>query len=88
MTKAETAWNPLTLRHYLARFNRKTKRYSKAIDMIANSIRFLIQIYSYLFLVSNAKFLAHMKRWIKSKITEFGTLYETITHFFSTPNTI
>ncbi|MCC8369842.1 MAG: IS1 family transposase, partial [Rickettsia endosymbiont of Stiretrus anchorago] len=29
------------LRHYLARFNRKTKRYSKAIDMIYNSILLL-----------------------------------------------
>ena len=26
------------IRHYLARFNRKTKRYSKAIDMIENSL--------------------------------------------------
>jgi insertion element IS1 protein InsB len=44
MTKAETALveskNSL-IRHYLARFNRKTKRYSKAIDMIANSILML-----------------------------------------------
>jgi insertion element IS1 protein InsB len=44
MTKAETALveskNSL-LRHYLARFNRKTKRYSKAIDMIENSILLL-----------------------------------------------
>lgn len=43
-TKAETAlvesFNSL-LRHYLARFNRKTKRYSKAIDMIYNSILML-----------------------------------------------
>jgi len=40
-TKAETSLveckNSL-LRHYLARFNRKTKRYSKAFDMIYNSI--------------------------------------------------
>lgn len=44
MTKAETSlvesFNSL-LRHYLARFNRKTKRYSKAIDMIYNSILML-----------------------------------------------
>ena len=44
MTKKETALveckNSL-IRHYLARFNRKTKRYSKAIDMIANSILLL-----------------------------------------------
>lgn len=43
-TKAETAlvesFNSL-LRHYLARFNRKTKRYSKAMDMIYNSILLL-----------------------------------------------
>ena len=41
ITKAETALveskNSL-LRHYLARFNRKTKRYSKALDMISSSI--------------------------------------------------
>ena len=44
MTKKETALveskNAL-LRHYLARFNRKTKRYSKAKDMIENSILLL-----------------------------------------------
>jgi len=44
MTKAETSLveskNSL-IRHYLARFNRKTKRYSKAIDMIQNSILLL-----------------------------------------------
>jgi insertion element IS1 protein InsB len=44
MTKSETSlvesFNSL-LRHYLARFNRKTKRYSKAIDMIYNSILML-----------------------------------------------
>lgn len=44
MTKAETAlvesFNSL-IRHYLARFNRKTKRYSKALDMIYNSILML-----------------------------------------------
>lgn len=44
MTKKETALveskNAL-IRHYLARFNRKTKRYSKAIDMIENSILML-----------------------------------------------
>ncbi len=43
-TKKETAlvesFNSL-IRHYLARFNRKTKRYSKAIDMIYNSILML-----------------------------------------------
>ena len=43
-TKKETAlvesFNSL-IRHYLARFNRKTKRYSKAIDMIHNSILML-----------------------------------------------
>jgi insertion element IS1 protein InsB len=41
VTKAETSLveskNSL-IRHYLARFNRKTKRYSKAIDMIENSL--------------------------------------------------
>lgn len=44
MTKKETSlvesFNSL-IRHYLARFNRKTKRYSKAIDMIKNSILLL-----------------------------------------------
>jgi insertion element IS1 protein InsB len=44
MTKAETclveSFNSL-IRHYLARFNRKTKRYSKSIDMIYNSILML-----------------------------------------------
>nr|WP_253308624.1 IS1 family transposase [Rickettsia endosymbiont of Ceutorhynchus assimilis] len=44
MSKKETAlvesFNSL-IRHYLARFNRKTKRYSKAIDMIYNSILLL-----------------------------------------------
>ena len=44
MTKAETSLveskNSL-IRHYLARFNRKTMRYSKAIDMIENSILLL-----------------------------------------------
>lgn len=43
-TKKETALveskNSL-IRHYLARFNRKTKRYSKAIDMIESSILLL-----------------------------------------------
>ncbi|WP_339040210.1 IS1 family transposase [Candidatus Lariskella endosymbiont of Hedychridium roseum] len=43
-TKAETSlvesFNSL-IRHYLARFHRKTKRYSKAIDMIYNSILML-----------------------------------------------
>ena len=41
ITKAETCLveskNSL-IRHYLARFNRRTKRYSKAFDMIFNSI--------------------------------------------------
>jgi len=40
-TKAETSlvesFNSL-IRHYLARFNRRTKRYSKAFDMIDNSL--------------------------------------------------
>ena len=44
MTKAETSlvesFNSL-IRHYLARFNGKTKRYSKAFDMIYNSIMML-----------------------------------------------
>ena len=44
MTKAETAlvesFNSL-IRHYLARFHRKTKRYSKSIDMIYNPILML-----------------------------------------------
>jgi insertion element IS1 protein InsB len=44
VTKAETSLieskNSL-IRHYLARFNRKTKRYSKAIDMIENSLLLL-----------------------------------------------
>jgi len=44
MTKAETSlvesFNSF-IRHYLARFNRKTKRYSKAFDMIYNSIMML-----------------------------------------------
>ncbi len=43
-TKKETAlvesFNSL-IRHYLARFNRKTKRYSKAFDMIYTSILML-----------------------------------------------
>ena len=43
-TKAETAlvecYNSL-LRHYLARFHRRTKRYSKSIDMIEHSIHLL-----------------------------------------------
>ena len=43
-SKSETclveSFNSL-IRHYLARFNRKTKRYSKAIDMIYNSILLL-----------------------------------------------
>ncbi len=36
-------WGPLhsLIRHYLARFNRKTKRYSKAFDMILNSLLIL-----------------------------------------------
>ena len=44
LTKAETALveskNSL-LRHFLARFNRRTKRFSKAIDMIYNSVLLL-----------------------------------------------
>ncbi len=44
VTKSETSLveskNSL-IRHYLARFNRKTKRYSKAIDMIENSLLLL-----------------------------------------------
>ncbi|HJK86558.1 MAG TPA: hypothetical protein QKA08_02155 [Candidatus Megaira endosymbiont of Nemacystus decipiens] len=40
-TKAETSlvesFNSL-IRHYLARFNRKTKRYSKSFDMIYASL--------------------------------------------------
>ena len=44
VTKAETSLveskNSL-IRHYLARFNRKTKRYSKAFDMILNSLLIL-----------------------------------------------
>lgn len=43
-TKSETSLveskNSL-LRHYLARFNRKTKRFSKAIDMVEASILLL-----------------------------------------------
>ena len=43
-TKSETSlvesFNSL-IRHYLARFNRRTKRYSKALDMIYNSILIL-----------------------------------------------
>jgi transposase len=34
------------------------------------------------------KFWANMKRWIKDRIDEFGHLYETITQFFTAPNTI
>ncbi|WP_157211911.1 hypothetical protein [Rickettsia akari] len=44
VTKVETALveskNSL-IRHYLARFNRKTKRYNKALDMIENSLLLL-----------------------------------------------
>ncbi len=44
MTKTETSlvesFNSL-IRHYLARFNRKTKRYSKAIDMVVHSLTLL-----------------------------------------------
>ena len=43
-TKAETSlvesFNSL-IRHYLARFNRKTKRYSKSFDMIVDSLTLL-----------------------------------------------
>jgi insertion element IS1 protein InsB len=57
MTKSETSlvesFNSL-LRHYLARFNRKTKRYSKAVDMIYPYLCYLIKNYSYLYLVRNA----------------------------------
>jgi insertion element IS1 protein InsB len=41
MTQAETSlvesFHSL-IRHYLERFNRRTKRYSKAIDMMVNSV--------------------------------------------------
>lgn len=44
ISKAETSLveskNSL-IRHYLARFNRKTKRYSKALDMIGHSLLLL-----------------------------------------------
>jgi insertion element IS1 protein InsB len=44
VAKAETSLveskNSL-IRHYLARFNRKTKRYSKAFDIILNSLLIL-----------------------------------------------
>ncbi len=44
VTKSETSLveskNSL-IRHYLARFHRKTKRYSKAFDMIENSLLLL-----------------------------------------------
>lgn len=44
VTKAETSLveskNSL-IRHYLARFNRRTKRYSKAFDMIGHSLLIL-----------------------------------------------
>lgn len=44
VTKSETSLveskNSL-IRHYLARFNRKTKRFSKAFDMIFNSVLIL-----------------------------------------------
>ena len=43
-SKAETSlvesFNSL-IRHYLARFNRKTKRYSKSIDMVKDSLNLL-----------------------------------------------
>jgi len=43
-TKAETSlvesFNSL-IRHYLARFNRRTKRYSKSFDMIGHSLLLL-----------------------------------------------
>ena len=44
VTKSETSLvesKNSIIRHYLARFNRKTKRYSKAIDMIENSLLML-----------------------------------------------
>ena len=44
ITKSETSlvesFSSL-IRHYLARFNRKTKRYSKSFDMIDNSLLLL-----------------------------------------------
>ena len=44
ITKSETSlvesFNSL-IRHYLAKFNRKTKRYSKSFDMISNSLLLL-----------------------------------------------
>jgi insertion element IS1 protein InsB len=43
-TKAETALvesNNSLIRHYLARFNRRTKRFSKAFDMIGHSLLLL-----------------------------------------------
>ena len=44
VTKAETSLveskNSL-IRHHLARFNRRTKRYSKALDMIYNALLIL-----------------------------------------------
>ena len=43
-TKAETALieaKNSIVRHYLARFNRKTKRFSKSIDMIQASLNLL-----------------------------------------------
>jgi insertion element IS1 protein InsB len=44
ISKAETSLveskNSL-IRHYLARFNRKTKRYNKALDMIGHSLLLL-----------------------------------------------
>ena len=47
-TKAETSlvesFNSL-IRHYLARFNRKTKRYSKAFDMIVDSLTLFFNKY-------------------------------------------
>lgn len=47
VTKAETSLveskNSL-IRHYLARFHRRTKRYSKAMDMIINSLFMLFNV--------------------------------------------
>lgn len=34
------------------------------------------------------KFWANMKRWFKDKITLFANLYDTLTHFFSAPNSM
>ena len=44
ISKAETSLvesKNSIIRHYLARFNRRTKRYSKALDMIGHSLLLL-----------------------------------------------